>query len=166
MASAAVPVGRATVEVSAERMRVGDGNRRTSVTVAVRQPVTRSLRVLYTAGSMGWSGASSVYWDPRQYTQHAVGVEYGRPVGSNMTVTARALAGVARATERAPLGAGTQPIGSSWSPQLSTGVDATYRGRAFEVSAGGGYGRGAPRDRGVPGYQSLTGGVRVRIDWP
>jgi len=166
MASAAMPVGRATVEVGAERMMLGDGNERTSVTVAVRQPVSRSVRVLYAAGSLGWSGSGTTYWDPRNYTQHAVGVEYGRSVGSSVTVAARALAGVARTTERVLLVPGAQPIGSEWSPQFSTGVDATYRGRAFEVTAGGGYGRGAPRESGAPGYQSLNGTVRVRINWP
>ena len=61
---------------------------------------------------------------------------------------------------------GAQPIGSSWAPQFTTGVDATYRGKLFEVTAGGGYGRGAPREGGGPGYQSLNGTLRVRIDWP
>jgi Flp pilus assembly protein TadD len=166
MASASVPVGNATVEIGAERMAVGDGNRRTSYNVAVRQPISGSFRVLYAAGSMGWSGEATGYWDPRNYTQHAIGVEYGRAVGSNVTVAARALAGVARTTERVLLAPGAQPIGSSWSPQFSTGVDATYRGRTFEITAGGGYGRGAPRDAGVPGYQTLNGSVRVRINWP
>ena len=166
MASATVPVGRATVEVGAERMMLGDGNARTSVNVAVRQPVSRSLRVLYAAGSLGWNGSSSTYWDPSNYTQHAIGVEYGRTVGTKVTVAARALAGVARSTERTILAPGAQPIGSSWAPQFTTGVDATYRGKLFEVTAGGGYGRGAPRDGGAPGYQSLNGTLRVRIDWP
>ena len=166
MASAAVPVGRATVEVGAERMMLGDGNTRTSMSVAVRQPVSRSFRMLYAAGTLGWDGSSSTYWDPSNYTQHAVGVEYGRTVGSNLTVAARALAGVARSTERTILAPGAQPIGSSWTPQFTTGVDATYRGKLFEVTAGGGYGRGAPREGGGPGYQSLNGTLRVRIDWP
>ena len=166
MASAAVPVGRATVEVAAERMTLGDGNARTSYTIAARQPVSRSLRVLYSAGSLGWSGASSTYWDPRNYTQHAIGVEYGRAVRPNLTVAARALAGVARTTERVLMAPGAQAPVGEWSPQFSTGLDATYRGRAFEVTAGGGYGRGAPREGGVPGYQSLSGTLRIRIDWP
>ena len=166
MASAAAPVGRATVEVAAERMMLGDGNTRTSYTIAARQPVSRSLRVLYRAGSLGWSGSSSAYWDPRNYTQHAIGVEYGRVVRPNLTVAARALAGVARTTERVPMAQGAQPPSSAWSPAFSTGLDATYRGRAFEVTAGGGYGRGAPREGGVPGYQSLSGTLRIRIDWP
>ena len=166
MASATVPVGRATVEVAAERMMLGDGNARTSMNVAVRQPVSRSLRVLYAAGTLGWNGASSTYWDPNNYTQHAIGVEYGRAVGSNITVAARALAGVARSTERTILAPGARSIGSSWTPQVTTGVDATYRGKLFEVTAGGGYGRGAPREGGAPGYQSLNGTIRIRIDWP
>ena len=166
MASATMPVGRATVEVGAERMMLGDGNARTSMNIAVRQPVSRSLRVLYAAGTLGWNGSSSTYWDPNNYTQHAVGVEYGRNVGSNVTVAGRVLAGVARSTERTILAPGAQPIGSSWSPQFTTGVDATFRGKLFEVTAGGGYGRGAPREGGAPGYQSLNGSIRVRIDWP
>ena len=166
MASAAVPIGRATVEVTAERMRLGDGNARTSMNVSVRQPVSRSVRLLYAAGTLGWNGASSTYWDPSNYTQHAIGVEFGRTVGSNVTVAARALAGVARSTERTIMAPGAQPIGSEWTPQFTTGVDATYRGKLFEVTAGGGYGRGAPREGGAPGYQALNGSIRIRIDWP
>ena len=166
MASATVPVGRATVEVGAERMSLGDGNKRTSVNVAVRQPVSRSLRVLYSAGQLGWNAEGASYWDPRSYTQHAVGVEYGRTVSSNLTVAARALGGIARASERVLVAPGTASLGSSWSPQFSTSVDATYRGGTFEITAGGGYGHGAPRAGGLPGYQSLNGTLRVRIDWP
>ena len=166
MASATVPVGRATVEVAAERMKLGDGNARTSMNVAVRQPVSGSFRLLYAAGTLGWNGSSSTYWDPSSYTQHAIGIEYGRTVGSKVTVAARALAGVARSTERTIMAPGAQPIGSSWTPQFTTGVDATYRGKLFEVTAGGGYGRGTPREGGTPGYQSLNGSLRVRIDWP
>jgi hypothetical protein len=164
--SAAVRVGSATVEVGAGRMALDDGNRRTSFTAAVRQPVSRSLGVLYTVGSLGWNGAASTYWDPRNHTQHAVGIDYGRTVGPNLTVAARALAGVGRTSERLAVVPGAPAIGSSWAPQFSTSLDATYRGRAFEVTAGGGYARGTPREGGLPGYQSLNGTVRVRIDWP
>ena len=165
-ATAGVPVGRATVELGAERMTLADGNQRRSVSVMVRQPLTRSVRIIYSAGSLNWSNGSPTYWDPRNYTHQAVGVEAARNVGNNLTVAARALAGVARATERVPLAPGAAPIGSSWAPQFSGGVDATYRRKSFDVTAGAGYGRGAPREGGVPPYQALTGSLRIRIGLP
>lgn len=165
-ATAGIPVGRGTVEFGAERMKLADGNDRRSVSVVVRQPLTRSIRIIYAAGSLQWSNGSPAYWDPRNYTHQAVGVEAARNVGNNLSVAARALAGVARTTERVPLAPGAAPIGSSWAPQFSGGVDATYRRKSFDVTAGAGYGRGAPREGGVPPYQALTGSLRVRIGLP
>ncbi len=165
-ATAGVPLGRATVQLGAERMSLADGNQRRSVSVVVRQPLTRSVRIIYSAGSLNWSNGSPTYWDPHNYTHQAVGIEAARNVGNNLSVAARALAGVARTTERVPLAPGAAPIGSSWAPQFSGAVDATYRRKSFDVTAGAGYGRGAPREGGVPPYQSLTGSLRIRIGLP
>lgn len=165
-ATAGMPVGRATVEIGAEQMRLADQNTRRSVSVVVRQPLSRAFRIIYSAGTLHWSGGSPTYWDPRSYTHQAVGIESARNVGGNMTVAARALAGVARTSERVPLAPGAAPVPSSWAPQFSGSVDATYRGKAFDVTAGAGYGRGAPREGGVPPYQALNGSLRVRIGLP
>jgi tetratricopeptide (TPR) repeat protein len=165
-ATAGVPVGRGRVEFGAERMSLADGNQRRTVSVTVRQPLTRSVRIIYAAGSLNWSNGSPTYWDPRNYTHQAVGIEAERNVGNNLSVAARALAGVARTTERVPLAPGAAQIGSSWAPQFSGGVDATYRRKSFDVTAGAGYGRGAPREGGVPPYQALTGSLRIRIGLP
>jgi len=165
-ATAGMPVGRATVEIGAEQMRLADQNIRRSVSVVVRQPLSRSFRIIYSAGSLQWNGGSPTYWDPRSYRHQAIGIEAARNVGSNLTVAGRALAGVARTTERVPLAPGATAIPSSWAPQFSGGVDATYRRRSFDVTAGAGYGRGAPREGGVPPYQALNGSLRVRIGLP
>ena len=165
-ATAGTRVGRATVELSAEQMRLADRNTRRSVSVMVRQPVSRAFRIIYSAGTLQWSGGSPTYWDPRTYSHQAVGIEAARNVGSRMSVSARALAGVARTAERVPLAPGAAPIGSSWAPQFSGGVDATYRSKSFDITAGAGYGRGAPREGGVPPYQALNGSLRVRIGLP
>ena len=113
-----------------------------------------------------YAGAGSTYWDPEQYVTHAVGIEYAVPVSSRVTVAARALGGVARATERFPLVPGIQAPRADWVPHLSGGIDATYRLPGWEITASGGYGRGAPRASGQPGYESLNGTLRVRAAWP
>ena len=165
-ATATVPVGKARVGATIERMRLSDGNARTSGRVTVSQPVTRALRLIYSGGMLGYSGSGLTYWDPEQYESHAVGVEYAVPVGRNLTVSARALGGVARASERFPIVPGAQvPVGN-WVPHFSGGFDATYRRPGWDITASGGYGRGAPRASGQPGYESLNGAIRVRAIWP
>jgi len=165
-ATAGMAVGRVTVEVGAEEMRLADQNTRRSVSVVVRQPLSRSFRIIYSGGALQWRGVSPTYWDPRSYSHQAVGIETARNVGSSLTVAARALAGVVRTTERVPLAPGAAPISGSWAPQFSGGIDATYRRKTFDVTAGAGYGRGAPREGGVPPYQALNGSLRVRIGLP
>ena len=165
-ATASMALGSAQVAASIEQMRLSDRNTRTNARLTLSQPVTRSLRVIYSGGLLGYQGSGVTYWDPEQYESHAVGLEYAVPVTDRITVSARALGGVARATERFPLASGFQRPSADWVPQFSGGVDATYRIPGWEITASGGYGRGAPRGSGEPGYQSLNGTLRVRAAFP
>lgn len=165
-ATAAMAVASARVEATVERMRLSDGNSRTNARITLSQPLTRSMRIIYSAGVMGYDGAGVMYWDPERYESHAVGVEYALPVTDRVTVSARAVGGVARATERFPLAAGFSPPRADWVPHFSGGIDASYRLPGVEITASGGYGRGAPRGAGEPGYQSLNGTLRVRAEFP
>ena len=165
-ATASMPLGSARVDATVEQMRLSDHNRRTTARITVSQPLTRALRVLYSAGMLGYEASGVTYWDPRQYVSHAVGVEYAVPVNDRVTLSARALGGVARATERPPVPAGFRPPQANWVPLFSGGVDATYRRPGWEITASGAYGRGAPRGAGEPGYQSLNGTLRVRAAFP
>src|SRR5688500_5936157 len=118
-------------------MRLSDRNTRTTARVTLSQPVTRALRVIYSGGMLGYDGSGVTYWDPRQYVSHAVGVEYAVPVNDRITVSARALGGVARATERLPVAAGFTAPRADWVPLFSGGVDATYRRPGWEITASG-----------------------------
>ena len=165
-ATASMAIGSAQVAASVEQMRLSDRNTRLNARLTLSQPVTRSLRIIYSGGLLGYEGSGVTYWDPEQYESHAVGLEYAVPVTDRITVSARALGGVARATERLPMAAGFRPPPADWVPQFSGGVDATYRMPGWEITASGGYGRGAPRGSGEPGYQSLNGTLRVRAAFP
>ena len=165
-ATASMAIGSAQVAASVEQMRLSDRNTRMNARLTLSQPVTRSLRVIYSGGLLGYDGSGVTYWDPEQYESHAVGIEYAVPVTDRITVSARALGGVARATERFPVASGFRRPPSDWTPQFSGGVDATYRLPGWEITASGGYGRGAPRGSGEPGYQSLNGTLRVRAAFP
>ncbi len=164
--SASAPVGRMTIDARAERTRVSDGNDRTAVTFSARQPVSRSMRFVYTAGTLGYSTFGSGYWTPERYTSIAAGVELERAVGKNLTVAGRALAGAAMASDRLLLAPGVPQPPAKWVGQFQGSVDATYRGRNWELNASGGYGQGARGSVGETGYRSLNGTVRVRVDWP
>jgi hypothetical protein len=164
--SATAPVGRITVDARAERTRVSDGNSRTAVTVSARQPVSRSMRFVYSAGTLGYSGSGSGYWAPERYTSIAAGLEVERALGKKVTVAGRALAGAAMASDRLLLAPGVAPPPAKWVGQFQGSVDATYRGRNWELNASGGYGQGARGTIGETGYRSLNGTIRLRVDWP
>ena len=165
-ATASMAVGSARIDATVEQMRLSDRNTRTTARVSLSQPVTRALRVIYSGGMLGYDASGVTYWDPKQYVSHAVGLEYAVPVNDRLTVSARALGGVARASERLPVAAGFRAPRAEWVPLVSGGVDATYRRAGWEITASGGYGRGAPRGSGEPGYQSLNGTLRVRAAFP
>jgi tetratricopeptide (TPR) repeat protein len=164
--SATAPVGAMTVEVRAEQTRISDGNTRTGVSVSARQPVSRSVRFVYSAGTLGYSGVGSGYWTPERYTSVMAGVEVERALSSKLTVAGRATAGAAVANDRLLLAPGIVPPSGKWVGQYQGSVDATYRGRNWELNASGGYGQGARGSIGETGYRSLNGSIRVRVDWP
>jgi len=151
-ASVSVPVGRASVTVSGERLELSDGNARNLVSAAVRLPLAANVAAIYDGALMGYARTSELYWDPRRYTSQAVGVEItGRPA-RGLSVAVRALPGVARSEE---------PLLSSRSAfQLSTGGELRYHVGRWDASAAAGYGRGREGN-----YQSLNGSIRLHMNW-
>jgi Flp pilus assembly protein TadD len=157
-----IPVGSARVAVTAEQARFSDGNRRQSLSGAVRLPVARGLDAIYSTGVMGYSDRAEAYWDPERYSSHALGVEYSVSPAAGWVVAARVLPGLGRTDRAAPgIPEGTPAgIGGSNALNLSVGGDVGYHSDAWAVTAGGGYTRG--RDGS---YQSLSGNLRVQVKW-
>ena len=160
--SVTIPAGLALVELGAEHMALSDGNTRHQVNATVSVPVTSHVAAVYSGGALGYSKRSSLYWDPRSYRSHAVGVQVNvrGPMGTQVAV--RALPGVAQAEELVP---GSTPGSLVRLPtrsvmQLETGGEVRWERNNVSLSAEVGYGRGREQ-----GYQSLNGALRVRVAW-
>lgn len=163
-ATATAPIGRATVTVSAERMLLSDGNRRTSVGVSARLPITNGIAALYDGGTLGYAQSSGEYWDPSRYTQHMVGVEVALHPVKDLSVSVRALPGIARSIEAVPVpeSTGTRvTLPHRTVGQFATSGDLSWRAApGVQVDAALGYGRGREGS-----YQSMNGTLRVRLGW-
>jgi hypothetical protein len=162
-ASVSVPLGKASLTVTGERLELSDGNARNLVSAAIRLPLAANVAAIYDGSLMGYARTSDLYWDPHRYASQAVGVEVtGRPA-RGLTVAVRALPGVAVSEEAvsSPIpGAAPAFLPSRRAFQLETGGEVQYHVGRWDASAGAGYGRG--RDGG---YQTLNGSFRVRMQW-
>lgn len=163
-ATVTAPVERATVTVTAERMLLSDGNRRTSVGVSARLPITANVAALYDGGMLGYAQSSGEYWDPSRYTQQMVGVEVAVHPAKDLSISVRALPGIARSVESLPAAESTGvrvALPGRTVPQFATSGDLAWRAApGVQVDAGLGYGRGREGT-----YQSMNGTLRVRLNW-
>jgi Flp pilus assembly protein TadD len=161
-ASVSVPIGRAALTVTGERLELSDGNARNLVSAAVRVPLAANVAAIYDGAVLGYAHSSDLYWDPRRYTSQAVGIEISGQPARGLSIAVRALPGIAQSQE--PVGttpAGSAAIVSSRQVfQLSTGGELEYHAARWDATAGAGYGRGRDGD-----YQSLNGSFRIRVKW-
>jgi len=161
-ASVSVPLGRASLIVTGERLDLSDGNARNDVSAVVRVPVASNVAAIYDGSVMGYAHESDLYWDPHRYATHSIGIEVTGQPAHGLTVAVRALPGVAVSEEPATptSGSTTAFLPSRRAFQLSTGGEVQYQTGRWDASAGAGYARGREGT-----YQSLTGSIRVRMQW-
>jgi Flp pilus assembly protein TadD len=161
-ASVSVPLGRASLTVTGERLDLSDGNARNGVSAVVRVPVASNVAAIYDGSLMGYAHESALYWDPHRYATHSVGVEVTGQPTHGLKVAVRALPGVAVSEEPAAptTGSASAFLPSKRAFQLSTGGEVQYQTGRWDASAGAGYARGREGT-----YQSLTGSIRVRMQW-
>jgi hypothetical protein len=157
-----VPVGRASLTITGERLELSDGNARNMMSAAIRVPLATNLAALYDGSVMGYARTSDLYWDPHRYTTHAIGIEVTGQPARGVTLAVRALPGIAASEEpvAAQPGAPGAFLPARHAFQLSTGGELQYHDNRWDASAGAGYGRGREGN-----YQSLNGTVRVRVKW-
>ena len=162
-ASVSVPLGKASLTVTGERLELSDGNARNLVSAAVRVPLAANVSAIYDGSLMGYARASDLYWDPHRYASQSVGVEVsGSPV-RGLSVAVRALPGLAVTEE--PVASSTPGAPTAFLPsrrafQLETGGELQYHVGRLDASAGAGYGRGREG-----AYQTLNGSLLVRVRW-
>jgi tetratricopeptide (TPR) repeat protein len=161
----AMPIGRAGVEVSVERTRLGDGNARVGGTIAARAPIGGGVSAIYSGGALAYSEPAGAYWAPRRYDAHAAGIEYTLPLSRGVRVAARVMPGVVRADERAR-GVRGQPVGATaWSPQVTAGGDLVVERSRWSAAVSAGFGQGARGEAAQQGYRAMSGAVTLRARW-
>jgi tetratricopeptide (TPR) repeat protein len=153
--SLTVPIGTAAFSGGIDQMWLSDGNARTSLQIGARYPLGYGVSALYAGGMIGFNHASELYWDPRRFTSHAVGLELSTHRDSGLSFSARVLPGIS-------MGTGVldgAPEGDRNAAQLSSGFALDYRRRWWMLTLDGDYAQGVRQS----GYHSARASVRVRI---
>jgi hypothetical protein len=160
-ASIAGPVGPLDLAVRAERTRFSDGNDRTAVQGNARYTVSPHLALLYAGDRLAFGARSALYWTPLLYIAQAGGVELAARRRTGLSVTVRALPGVAWTEEELTfpdsLGGGVG-IRRRLAPQLQAGGELLYRSPRWEMAAGLSYGRGRAGD-----YQQMSATIQMSL---
>jgi tetratricopeptide (TPR) repeat protein len=159
--TAALPLGRALLELTGEQLDLSDGNRRRTVSASVRVALNKHVSAVYQGGTTGYARRSLTYWDPSSYQSHSLGVEVNTrgPVGSQVAV--HAMPGLARAEEFGTEVDGRRTLLPSRNVlQMDAGAEIAWQRDRLGLTAGVEYGRAR-----TAGYQSVSGTLRVHIAW-
>jgi len=154
--AATLPVGLAALSAGVDQMWLSDGNARTSVQLGARYRLGYGVSALYSGGVIGFNRASDVYWDPRHFTSHALGVEIATHADTGFSFSARVLPGIGLGTEML---SGRSDPSQRNAAQLSSGFAIDYRRRWWALTLDGDYAQGVRES----GYHSARASMRVRI---
>lgn len=147
------PVAGVELWSQLETVRLGDGNRRHGVQVAVQRPLRPGVSLVVTGGLTGFDRTTPVYWSPSRFTLGAVGLDLRTGDPARGQLYARVLPGIGDVRGLA--------AGNGTAIQLSGNAGAVVqRGpwRAALDLAGG-------RDRDG-GYRTWAGELRVTRTLP
>ena len=154
-ASVTIPAGAAAFSFGVDRMWLSDGNDRTQLQLGARYALWRGVSAIYSGGLIGFDRASALYWDPRRFTSHAMGLELSTQRDSGFSVSARILPGIGLMGDGF---ASTDPSAHS-AAQLSSGLALAYRRRWWSLMVDGDYAQGVRES----GYHSARASARLRI---
>ena len=151
-----VPIGPAALSVGVDQMWLSDGNARTSLQFGARYPLAFGLAVLYSGGMIGFNHASDLYWDPRRFTSHALGLEFATRHETGLSFTARVMPGIGLASE---MFSDRADLADQHAAQLMSGFALDYRRRWWGLTLDGDYADGVRQS----GYHSARASLRLRI---
>lgn len=151
-----VPIGPAALSVGLDQMWLSDANRRTSFQFGARYPLGLGLSALYSGGMIGFNRASDLYWDPRRFTSHALGLEFASRHDMGFSFSARVLPGIGLASE---MFADRADVADRNAAQLMSGFALDYRRRWWGLTLDGDYADGVRQS----GYHSARASLRLRI---
>ena len=151
-----VPLGPAAFSIGVDQMWLSDGNARTSLQFGARYPLGFGVSALYSGGMIGFNRASDLYWDPRRFTSHAVGLEFATRHETGLSFSARVLPGIGLAPQMFSDRATPSDRNAA---QLMSGFALDYRRRWWGLTLDGDYANGVRES----GYHSARAGLRVRI---
>lgn len=150
-----VPLGPAAFSVGVDQMWLSDGNARTSLQFGARYPLGFGVSALYSGGMIGFTHASDLYWDPRRFTSHAVGLEFATRHETGLSFSARVLPGIGLS----PQMFSDRAVPDRNAAQLMSGFALDYRRRWWGLTLDGDYANGVRES----GYHSARAGLRLRI---
>ncbi len=151
-----IPLGAAAFSAGVDQMWLSDGNTRTALQIGARYHLGYGVSAVYSGGVVGFDHASALYWDPRRFSSHALGVEVATHSDSGFSFSARVLPGIGVNTE---LLSGRSDPNQRNAAQLSSGFAIDYRRRWWALTFDGDYAQGVRQS----GYHSARASVRVRI---
>lgn len=155
-AAVTVPVRPFAITAGVDQMWLTDGNARTFVQFGAKYPWRYGFSAVYSGGLVGFDHASSLYWDPRRFMSHAVGIEFARQRETGLSLSARVLPGVGSSDE---MFSDRIDQANRSTAQLSTGFAAEYRRQWWALSIDGDYARGVRES----GYHAARASAAVRI---
>jgi tetratricopeptide (TPR) repeat protein len=151
-----VPLGHAALSVGVDQMWLSDGNARTSLQFGGRYPLGFGVSALYSGGMIGFSHASDLYWDPRRFTSHALGLEFATRRETGLSFSARVLPGIGLASA---MFSDRADAADQHAAQLMSGFALDYRRRWWALTLDGDYANGVRQS----GYHSARASLRARI---
>ena len=150
-----VPTGRAALSGGIDQMWLSDGNSRTALQLGARYPLGLGVSAVYSGGVIGFNRESDLYWNPKRFTSHALGLEIATQRDSGLSVSARVLPGIGLS----PVMFNPANAIDGNAAQLSSALAMDYRRRWWALGLNGEYARGV-RERG---YHAARASVRLQI---
>ena len=159
------PLGPADVALTAQQSRLSDANRRLTMQGYLRYPLAPAVFAVYSGYRVTFAKRSTRYWDPFNYTAHAVGVELAERDRRGFSWAVRALPGMAWSRQLPPpplrsirVNGRLPGVIDRSAFMLGTSGEVGWRGPLWETTAAASYGLGRVGDYRRLG---LTLGARV-----
>jgi tetratricopeptide (TPR) repeat protein len=155
-------IGVVDFGIVADIMRLSDGNARPALTTSVRYPLGDAMSALYVASDLRFEERSALYWDPRHYSAHSLGLEASARRDRGLSYVGRVLTGFARSSQLADR---ASQVSDEFTTQYAFHGTAegelTYRAASWDAGLTSWYGRGRDGD-----YQRWGGSFRIRLGYP
>jgi hypothetical protein len=159
------PLGRADIALTGQQSWLSDTNKRLTLQGYLRYPLTPGVYAVYSGYHVTFAERSTRYWDPLNYTAHAVGVEVSDHELHGFSWALRALPGMSWSRQLPPpplrnirVNGRLPGVIDRSAFMATTSAELTWHSPLWETTAGANYGLGRAGDYSRYG---VTLGARV-----